>query len=411
MNKYILLILVIFFLTSCNTSRLSEFKKDFKNVLSDDFDKKQFSEMLDKYPELRVHSDVISLSEALLGNQHEKYPLKEFINDDLYKDNIDQLINNGNPFQKTIAYMVIASGGDSTKVPILLEKIKTETDEYPLMWSGMALLYMKCNHTTALFDFFCRNQNLPLENMFPLYFQFNKDSLQKTAYNRIHSEDDFAKILSAQMLSVTPLNKKTEELLLNAAKNWNIKIKGYAIYSIKELRIGNLLETFKPLIDSSKTSKIALEALANSPTDIDVQYVYSLVEQADTVSEDLLDCLCNSNNINSIRYCLKVLYTKPIPKDYQLGAYGDYVIRSMTILPDIHIAIEKVENIDIKSDLIRTLEDKTDEKSIELLKKYLDHGNSTLRYWTAKTIVENPSEAFNSDEIHKKVKIILESEN
>ena len=106
----------------------------------------------------------------------------------------------------------------------------------------------------------------------------NIQSLQKTAYERINSENVRAKILAAQILSVTGKNKKTEKLLRNAVKNWDYSIKGYAIYSVKELRVGNLKNDFIPLLDNPQTRSIAIQALANSPTKADVDDLKQLVE-------------------------------------------------------------------------------------------------------------------------------------
>ena len=142
----------------------------------------------------------------------------------------------------------------------------------------MALMILKTKHTTALFDFLVEYENFGDSHMIPLYIQLDKKSLQKTAYERINSENVRAKILAAQILSVTGKNKKTEKLLRNAVKNWDYSIKGYAIYSVKELRVGNLKNDFIPLLDNPQTRSIAIQALGNSPTKEDVDYLKQLVE-------------------------------------------------------------------------------------------------------------------------------------
>ena len=117
------------------------------------------------------------------------------------------------------------------KENILLEKLTTEKDKGNLIWAGMALLYLQSNHTTELFDYLVKNEDFGDAHMLPMFIHLDKDSLQQTAYKRINNKDVKSKILAAQILAVTPLNSKTEELLKQAVQNWDIGIKGYAIYS------------------------------------------------------------------------------------------------------------------------------------------------------------------------------------
>ena len=87
------------------------------------------------------------------------------------------------------------------------------------------------------------------------------------------------------MLCKSKNNPKTEKILLEAVKDWDYNIKGYAIYSVKELEIGNLKDVFIPLLDSTQTRSIAIEALANSPTKDDVDYLKQLANSKKIVSK------------------------------------------------------------------------------------------------------------------------------
>jgi HEAT repeat protein len=294
--------------------------------------------------------------------------------------------------------LVIASSGDNSKENILLDKIKTETNKGNLIWAGMGLLYLQCNHTTALFDFLVKNEDFGDAHMVPLFIKLNKDSLQQTAYNRINSSDVTTKILAAQILSVTPLNSKTEMLLKQAAKEWDINVKGYAIYSISQLQIGNLLETLKPLLDSSQTRGIALEALANSPTEADRNYLFDLINKSDTVSEELLNCFYQSKNIENLKYWLKLLYTKPTPKDYYFAVFKQPLIQSDTILSELQTALQKIKDTEILHELVRALEGRIDDKSMDIMIALLKNENKSVRYWTAKTLEHNSSARLKNQE-------------
>ncbi len=387
------LILFICSLTTFGQS-IEDFKKDFEKGLDKKFSETELNNMFRTHSTfLTPHSDVTQLSANLNGQQISLYPLAEFKNEKLYTDNIEKLINSKNSNQRILAYLVIAGSGDTSFENTLLKKIKEEKDKGCLVWSGMALLYLNTSHTTPLFDFLVENETFGDAHMLPLFIKLNKDSLQQTAYLRINSDKPMAKILAAQILSFTPLNAKTEELLKNAVKKWDIKIKGYAIYSIAQLQIGNLLETFRPLLDSSQTRRIALEALANSPTENDRQYLYDLVNKQDTVSEELLDCFYKSKNISNLKYWLKLLYTKPIPEKYYFSVTDKKsLIRKDTILNDVQVALEKINNAEVLGELVRALEGRTDYKSTDILLTLLTHENSTVRYWTARSLKGNHSQ-------------------
>lgn len=393
MKRHILaLILLINSLTTFGQS-IEDFKKDFEKALKKKFSEKELNNMFRTHSTfLTPHSDVTQLSANIKGQRIDHYPLADFKSERLYTDNIETLINSKNSNQRILGYLVIASSGDTSFENTLLKKIKEEKDKGCLVWSGMALLYVNTSHTTPLFDFLVENETFGDAHMLPLFIKLNADSLQQTAYLRINSDKPMAKILAAQILSNTPLNAKTEELLKKAVKEWDINIKGYAIYSVAQLQIGNLLETFMPLLDSSQTRRISLEALANSPTEKDRQYLYGLVNKQDTVSEELLDCFYHSKNIENLKYWLKLLYTKPVPEKYYFSVTDkNSLIRKDTALKNVQVALEKINNAEILGELIRALEGRTDDISTAILLKLLTHENSTVRYWTAHSLEGNHS--------------------
>ena len=392
MKKVLINILLLFLSIVSFGQSFDDFKKDFEKALNKKFSEKELNEMFSTHSfYLTPHSDVTQLTASIKGERIGHFPLADFKKDKLYADNIEKLINSKNANQRILAYLVIASSGDNSFENTLLKKIKEEKDKGCLVWAGMALLYLNTTHTTELFDFLVENETFGDAHMLPLYIKLNKDSLQQTAYLRINSDKPMAKILAVQILSYTELNPKTETLLIKAVKEWNINIKGYAIYSVKQLRIGNLLETFKPLLDSSQTRRIALEALANSPTEKDRKYLYGLVSKQDTVSEELLDCFLKSKDIETVKYWLNLLYTRQMPKKYIFFISDQVLLRNDTLLPDLHIAFQKIKDPQILGELVRALEGRTDDKSTEILLTLLTNENSSVKYWTARSLKGNHS--------------------
>lgn len=390
---------------------VNDFKKEFEKIVNSNLTEEQLNKLFQEYPLiLSPHSDTTQLFESVKGTKFEDYSMVNFKNENLYKANIDNFLNSENSYKRILAYLLIASTNDFSKESILLEKIKTETSKGNLIWSGMALLSIKSKNTDEIFDFLIKNENFGDAHMLPMYIRLDKDSLRETAYRKINSDDDKAKVLAVQSLAVTANNSKTELIVKNSVREWDLNLKGYAIYTLKELEIGNLLETLKPLLDNKKTRKISLEALANSPTLEDQQYLKMELNK-NNLDEDILDALYKSKNIENLRIWLLELQKKDIPKDYYFSVFDQPIFRQDEILPDLHNALQKINNKDILGELVRALHGKTDKKSIDLMLKLLKNKSSTVRYWTAKTLEDNPSQMLRTKENQKLLKNGLEDGN
>ncbi|MBP5438214.1 MAG: HEAT repeat domain-containing protein [Treponema sp.] len=374
MKKFILAIILTFFSINLFGQSIQDFEKDFVSASKSDFTEADLNKMFKTYSYfLTPHSDITQLIE---------YPLAEFKESASYKNNMENLFNSKNENHRLFSYLVIAGAGDKKFEEELLGRIKNEDSEANIIWAGMALMYLKTNHTTELFDFLVEYENFGDSHMLPLYIQLDKSSLEKTAYERINSENERAKILAAQILSVTGKNKKTEKLLLDAVANWDYSIKGYAIYSIKELRIGNLKDTFIPLLDKEETRSIAIQALANSPTKEDVDYLKELVEKENSVSKDFLYGFYESKNIENVKYWLHLVSTKEIPNKYFFSVPEQPLLFSDEVLKDLQEALRKTKHIEVQQYLISALAGRNDKDSMDIIFAYLDSKDSSVRYWT-----------------------------
>ena len=382
MKKIILsMILTTFFSIAIFAQNIEDFEKDFINATKTEFTEADLNNMFQTYSVfLEPYYDMMELMEN--DEQIVEYPLSKFKETASYKNNINILFNSKNDNQRLLSYLVIAGAGDKKFEKKLLERLKTEKSETNIVWAGMALMILKTKYTTALFDFLVEYENFGDSHMIPLYIQLDKKSLQKTAYERINSENVRAKILAAQILSVTGKNKKTEKLLRNAVRNWDYSIKGYAIYSVKELRVGNLKNDFIPLLDNPQTRSIAIQALANSPTKEDVDYLKQLVEKEGSVSKELLDGFYKSQNIENIKYWLHLVSTKEIPEKYFFSTSEQQLLFSDEVLEDVQEALKTTKYSEIQQYLINVLEGRNDQKSMDIIFSYLDSKDSSVRYWT-----------------------------
>lgn len=392
MKKYIIILVTFLISIASFGQNIDDFKRDFITATETEFGESELNEMFRTYSNLLTpHSDITQLTASIKNEQIVQYPLSEFKNTDDYKNNIPTLLNSVNPNQRLLSYLVIAGAGDKSFEKVLLEKLKIEKTKGNLIWCGMALMYLQTNYTTPLFDFLIENENFGDSHMIPMYFQLNKDSLQNTAYNRINNTNLKAKVLSAQLLSKTGKNEKTEQLLLDAVKNWDYNIKGYAIYSVKELQMGNLKETFIPLLDSTKTRSIAIEALANSSTKEDIDYLKELANSEETVDKDILNGFLESKNPESVKYWLNLVSSREIPKKYYFNTLRKALLFSDDLLSDIQTALKTTKHLTIQKELIRVLENREDSISEEIFLSYMDNEDSSVRYWTVDALKNTKS--------------------
>lgn len=391
--KITLLILITAFFTNVYCQDISKFKDEFTSALDKSFNENHLNDIFSKYSTLLTpQCGTTQLMSGLKGENLTQFPLGDFKFENLYIENIDKLLNSENSYQRLFSYLIIGASNDMSKEQTLLKRLNEETEKGNLVWCGMSLLNLKTKHTTEMFDFLIKNEDFGDAHMLPLYIQLDKDSLRETAYKRYNSDDLRAKILAIQILSQTGKNPKTEQVVLDAVKNWDFNIKGYAIYTVKELQIGNLLETFKPLLENNQTRKIALEALANSPTKEDKDYLLYLANQKESISDDLLDCFYKSKNIENIKIWLQLLVSKKISKKYYFSVPNNKIIYSDELVQNIQNTIKQTKNEKVLEELVRALQGRNDDESTNILINLLKHENSTIRYWSAKALQGNKTE-------------------
>lgn len=413
MKKLVTIIfLTAFTFLSAQEKTIKEFRKDFENAVNTDLTEDQLNNLFRDYPLiLSPHSDMTQLFSKLEGSNPDDYSMFSFKDDNLYKQNIDRLIASENKNKRILAYLLIASTQDQSKEQILLEKIKTENDEGNLLWSGMALLSLKTNHTDELFDFLIKNEDFGDAHMLPMYFKLNKDSLRNTAYKKIASNDEKSKILAVQMLSMTENNPKTEQLVKDAVKNWDINLKGYAIYTLGELQMPGLLNLLQPFLNNEKTRRISLRALANSPTKTDREFLISQVSNNKKFNEDVMNALFNSRSPENLKLWLNIIQEKEKPKDYYFFTYDQPLLSSDEMLEPLYAALQNTKDKDVLGELVRALQNRADDKSVSLMLSLLKNPHSTVRYWTAETIKDNPNPVLRSKENQKLIKKGLEDGN
>lgn len=369
-----------------------DFKQDYISVIEHGLSEEKLNNIFGNYTTI-VFPEFSSskLMNELKGQKVVKFPLEKLVTEPFYESSIKKFLHSENPNERILSYITLGSANDNRFNDILRSRLKSEKNAGSKLWACVALLYMGDNHTTELFDFLVENENFGDAHLIPLFFNLDKYSLRKTAYSRIKSDKKEAKILAVQTLSITGLTPETESLVKEAVETWEIEIKGYAICTMRALKMGHLKDTLAPLLEHQETRVISLEALANSPTPEDREFLFSLNSNKDKIPEDILDAYFKSQNPEMVERWLLLVRDHMIPDDYVFFVFKQPLLSSDTLLDHVLETIRKTKNVIVLQELPRALTGRQDKESIDLLISLLSHPDSTVRYWVASSLKNNSS--------------------
>jgi hypothetical protein len=309
----------------------------------------------DYYPLIAPISQTSELEARVNCKPNVYYTLEQLKREPFYRQTMQRLIQSPNVQHRMLAYMTLASAGDNSFNDALWKATKTEKEEAAIFWVGTALLYLKDKHTGELFDFLIAHENFGDAHMLPLYVKLDKESLKKTAYEKIQSTDLKTKILAVQSLSVTGLNSKTEAVVKEACKSLPGSAKGYAIYTMEALKMGNLKEILAPLLDNPHASTIAFSGLINSPTPEDQSYAKSSVPARGEVPPYVLNAYLGSERPEHTQQFLLLVRDRIVPANYKLSFFMSRALYAEGLLPLLRDTIRHTRNRQLVPDLINTI--------------------------------------------------------
>ena len=390
MKKILKTVFILFFIILCDSISANvsnNFINDFESALSKDFNEEQLSRMFINYSSILLpHDDASSLVNKLKGEEVPVHPLSEFAQTDLYKQNIEKLIKSDNPYQRLLSYLIIASANDLSFNDILLERIKTEKLQGCKLWAGMALLYLKDKHTDELFDFVVENDNFGDAHLVPLYLRLDFSLIKSTAYRKKSSDNNAARILAATVLGYAETDEKAADVLKDAVRKWPIEIKGYAVNALKTMRAGNLLSVLKPFLNNNYTHEICLEALSDSPTVEDQEYVLQLIPKEGLVSDNMLNILIQSKNKKFATKWLELISNNRVSENHYSRMNDENVLFSEEMRQELLKTIPLIKNAEVLSSIARLLHGEKYYNTEAVLIQLLRHPNDSVRYWAASSL-------------------------
>ncbi|SDG28637.1 hypothetical protein SAMN04487996_11743 [Dyadobacter soli] len=380
------LIVFAFAFFPARAQQAENFERAFAKAAESGFDSVAVSGLFEKYGRfLMPFNQVMQFSAALKGQEMTKFPLMYMQKTEAYKANINTLLDAKRPDKRMLGYLMVAASGDFAKRNRLSRDLRAGALPEAELWLGMGLMHLGYDHTSDLFQWVVRNNAKAGNYLFPLLLSLPKDSLRQTAYRFADSKDLGERIYAVQTLEYTGTSPKSEKILRKAITSWPVNVKGYAIVPAQALQIGNLLPILKPVLDSAATRKVALDALADSPTPSDRAFVSQLAKKGST-DADVLNALKSSRYEETVIDWLDRLPLLPQEQAYYFNFFRDSVILRNAMLPHLQKAAVSIRNSDVLSNLLPALKGREDSLSQKLLVGYLAHGNSHVRWAAGRTL-------------------------
>lgn len=359
------------------------FEKDFEKALQEDFSRDDFEGLCHIHSFLLTPQITATKTSATPTEEYlVVYPLSSFLSTPLYQKNIVSLLQSSNSNHKLLAYLILAASGDNSFEATLLDALREGKEEKVRIQAYIALLYLKCNNTTTLFEFAADQGSINNSYTVALLYLLPLDSLIKTAYHHIESKAPNRKLLAVQVLQRSESTPRAEKALKKAVVEWDVEYKSFAIRTLKVLKIGHLSATLEPLLKEEKLYRLVLETLFHSPTKEDQAVFFDCLNDSKPVHKDILYLLYRSQEQEHLRLWLSLLIKKGVPEGYRLPLVNHPQLVSDEFLPAIQAAILSSDPT-IKATLVWALKDRTDEASTAIFLQLLNDNEHKVRNKTA----------------------------
>ena len=320
------------------------------------------------------------------------FPLEKLRSEEFYKPTISKLISSKDPNQRVLAYITIASAGDQSFKKGLRAASRREKTADAKGAATLALLSLKDRNTSDLFERVVRNEDFWKAHFGLYYLQLDKAALLKTAYQKIFLQNSNAKNLALISLTLSRLTPKADILVREAMRSSDPTVKQTALYAMKRLRMGNLRELLLPLLSCSDDTlrSLAFAALANSPAPEDRNCLDSFTKSA-PLSADVLNGFLESDDVENVRQWLVLVRDYPVPIDYYFSTPLHPLLSADALLHDVRTTVGESANRHIVAELLRALDGRNDNETVDLLIAFLSDSDSAIRYCAAWALKSNTS--------------------
>jgi len=202
---------IVIFVTINNSfaQTVINFEKDFQILSQTHFDSLKVDKFIKTYSTLLTpFNQGTQFAMGIKGEKWTRFPLESIKNKENYSGQINTLIASSTSNNRLLAYLMIASLGDTARKEELVQKLQIETSPMCSLWLGMGLMFLGYNQTSKLFPWMVKNNAQAGGFLFPVFTSLPADSLRKTAYQFASSADWNERIYAIQLLIKTKYSFK-----------------------------------------------------------------------------------------------------------------------------------------------------------------------------------------------------------
>jgi hypothetical protein len=214
----------------------------------------------------------------LLFEYDAKDSLKNLNTCSSYSKNIEKLFYSETSEKRVLAYRLIGVAKDSSFNNELINRINSNESSLLKTWSTTALMANNCGKASdELFVLFSSFPiGLPVDILISMYIKYDTNSVKKTCWKFIDSENKNQQILAIQCLANFEKDEKLQVKLIEFLNTWDNNYKGWVISAISMQKMENL----KPILEKYRKEEdlkdVILRALENSPTKTDNKFAKKL---------------------------------------------------------------------------------------------------------------------------------------
>ncbi len=346
----------------------------------------EYDDILAQVPEERANANKSKSQNPIIPS------LEELKLQQPYRESLAKLFRSSSPNKRILAYLTIAATNDTFFIKIIVPLLKSERNDEARHHAARALLYLRADHARDLFDYLVKFEDLRDSYLVVLYLRFDKTVLRDIASEKLRSRDLKDKILALRMLAVCGLNTtETDKLIREALTDKRSLVQDYALTAVISLHMEHLKKILLPLLANAELRSKAIEALAQSRTREDQDYAAQLKPGDIDVSSEVLKTYFKSNKVQQVQKWLELVRDKRLPQDYVFYCYDQPLISSDQLLPDVRNTLRNTKNRRIVVELIRALERRNDDESVNLLIQLLSDPDKTIRDSAAAVFRYHPS--------------------
>lgn len=391
-NIYFLSLLFCFQTLTGSAQSANDFERDFSSAAAAGFSPAQVDRLLERYSSLLLAFNQINrLASNIQGKQLGEFPLHAIVEKPVYKSALPALLRSKLAKTRLLGYLLVISAGDSSQKDFLGQCLQTEKSPECTLWLGMGLMHLGYQRTSVLFPWVVSNNQNAGGYLFPLYCTLAKDSIRQTGYQYASSPELAERNYAIQSLACTGYSKRSDSIVKAAISTWPMNLKGYAIFSAKAIRCDSLLPIMQSFLDSTAVRKIALDALADSPTASDREFVKTLAS-LNRIDNEAMDALHASHDTAMVKHWLVLLPNYQEADQYYFSLRTDSLLQSNELLPFLINCLPAIRNAQILSQIIPALAGRKDSDSQNLLISYLRHSDAGVRFYATTSLAGNCSD-------------------